>query len=1241
MANRAPMEFSPFLGPDSLRQFLYLSKKLFENHTPRTYGFEDTKGSYYEGTVENWGSEELMESRKLLLNKPSLKNILVENTFDYYFNVQYSGFVNTYDQQSLLCALLRKDVLLSNHTYKLRFDNAYEFSVPRAASSSDPIVKKDRFVITLTPPTLVIDGNTSVTLKLTDVTGATTAYYFHMGVETEDLIDTFEDHMLTTKEINDSMNGYPMIWMSVDVLKTLPDIRFEGNEYGEDEKPLLTIGTDGHDISLVYPFLSLSSEEIDLNNVLIKILPSDTGSFIVDPDYYMMNFEVDVTEIHFCIYNDGNIDVHERPDRELVILYDNENSRLTLHQERFLYWSFREPVQGDYDYDGTTYRNRIYAYIYGTSFNNNLYYDDDVIPRPCLDLHMAEEYAYPTEYLSLNTYSGVHVDVTSDHSDNDVDKKNGIIHDLGDYDGLPRYFKYDENLIDDGKTMNKKIHRAHVEMYSLRDKYNDPYQKATDKPTAAVIVDSGIPQIEYDELTDGLPLTIVFDRENPDDRHFYWDPENPPISGVNVLSEINYVDMYHLGNARIISQASKPKLIYHGNRHFSLYKVGFDPELEYGRVYLVTNDRAEYENNDNCENPKAPSTFARICDIPTKYDQITGIENKSPTFVLDTNYVRTESNYSYDDIDRLLNEQEMEHLLHNGQRYIFDYYTSPDFMTLAEDEYPSWTNLISVIDFNDTTNVTFNFDSGGAINYQEGDLFDFYVGGICIKGKIEEIDNGTIIRVSYMNQVTGEYSGDRPVFFGDYGTINVVMFNAYQTSYPTNAKSGSGEGLHIVITINESYFDTLTRTEDGIIDGVYYFFNDSYDNIFIYEYDKSNNSFENAGQVTGLIEYKNKYDTGRGRKYTLLDTFLYSKMNNKAMVIGTPTVDPWDFFSRNIYNDAEHAPAGEPYLDPTGMTDMSVYLNDDLVDRQDTFYLLKPSYGSVSDYHAMITRFANNAFTDDSRYTNIEYPDFGDLNLSSYYMKSNVLKYTFDENNYTVTIYDPNKSTKKTTRNVSNDVHVVVNEEDITLKDVLIESRFTPQDIFDSQGRLGYNIYSYNEFDTSYRDTLRHTLSEKDRNELIDIITAMNEAAYPLNFEDTGFAFTKDMLIEYIIDNDLFQGPDSVYYTEGPESIYRRQGVKIFAYKGSKGTTPTGGFIDVIEEIYPTRKIGSTNYEINPEYIFRLDDVTDPMTLGGFRMYDGDIDITEMTMLIINSERYIARFINGGVVWVKIQRRND
>ena len=131
MANKVPMEFSPFVGPDSLRAVTHLMKALFENQTPRSYGHEDVEGSYYEGTVENWGAELLTESRKLLLDKPSLKSILIENTFDYYFDVKYSGFVNTYDQQNLLCALLKKDVLLSNRTYKLKFRSSFDTKIKK------------------------------------------------------------------------------------------------------------------------------------------------------------------------------------------------------------------------------------------------------------------------------------------------------------------------------------------------------------------------------------------------------------------------------------------------------------------------------------------------------------------------------------------------------------------------------------------------------------------------------------------------------------------------------------------------------------------------------------------------------------------------------------------------------------------------------------------------------------------------------------------------------------------------------------------------------------------------------------------------------------------------------------------------------------------------------------------------------------------------------------------------------
>lgn len=1263
MANKVPMEFSPFVGPDSLRQFLYLSKKLFENHTPRNYGFEDTKGSYYEGTVENWGAEELMESRKLLLNKPSLKNILIENSFDYYFDVKYSGFVNTYDQQNMLCALLKKDVLLSTHTYKLRFQDAVPFSVPRSNSSSDPEVVRDNFIMTLTPPTLIEDDLNEYTLRLTDVDHSETVYFFHLDVETEDFANELDNNVMVTKEIDNSMQGFPMIWMCVDVLNTFPDINFEGNEYGEDDKPFLTIGTNGHDLSFVYPFISLSSEELDITKVIIKVIPSDTGSFNYNttegedvPDESI--YETDVREIHFCVYAD-EMDVHTRPQYEYVIVYDNENTRLTLHRDPHIIWQLGTPIEGDYDYDGTTYRNRTYAYTYGLFFTSNQSEGGELIPA--FNLHMMSEYLYPTEYLSLNTYAGAHVDVTSDHSDNDVIKKNGIIHKMGDFDGLPRYFKYDEELVSKHKTMNKKIHRAHVEMYALRDKKNDPYQKTTDKPTAGVIVDSGIPQTEYSDLVDDLPITIRFQNANIDERHFIWTDE--PISKTNILSEIVYVDMYHLGNARIFSQRDKKKLIYHGNRHFSLYKTGFDPELEYGRVYIISNDPTKYVNNHASKNPnpKPPRTFARICDIPTEYAQIIGLENLCPTFILDTEYVRTESNYLSTDIDMVWNKRKQEHVIHSGNRYVFDRNNTADYNTIATTDFPNWVYLISYVDLNDSTNVTFTFISATTQGYDIGDEFDFYIGGISVKGRVADTNSGTVTSVLYLNQITGEY--ESTPLFAD-GAMNVLNFPNHEVTYDTNTRSGVGEGLQIVININETYYDSLHKTKDGVLPDTIFFYKDEYDVISIYEYTSS--GFVKKDQVTGLYSYKNSYDTGRSRKYDLLDSFLYVNMTNNENVIESPQVDVWRTYSSHIYN----LPHGDdPVLDPTSQRDLSLYLNMDRVNKQDTYYVLQkllpvpnpsdPDNPIYANENCLITEFTNNAFVNSDRYTDVKYPDFGDVNLSSYFMKSNVFKYTFNSSGVDVQVYDPNASKKKTINQISNDIVLVTNIKPITYKDIFIENRFIDfNSIIDSQGYLLSNVYAYNEYDSSEVDNYRYELSRKTRAELVELIRSINFTAYPLQYEpESPYQFSKDMLIDYIIENRLLWGPEEAPYTSAPQSIYRNKGISIFEYVNTRvldrngnpytdpdtGITakqPTGAFVQVIEEVNPVRRFNGATLSINPEFIFRLDGVM-PSEINGHRMYDGDIDITTKTMLIINADRYIAKITGDNVSWVKIQRRND
>ena len=162
MDSNSAKEFSSFVTPDGLRKTLQLSKNLYDSYTKRNYGYEDINGSQYVGTVENFGSEILIESRKMLMDKPSLRNIFVDNTFDFYFNIEYSGLINPYDQQYMLVAVLEKDVLLSNKEYRIEFHDCVDKYIIRSESwgsydrPTPPKVYGDKFVHTQEPPVLII-----------------------------------------------------------------------------------------------------------------------------------------------------------------------------------------------------------------------------------------------------------------------------------------------------------------------------------------------------------------------------------------------------------------------------------------------------------------------------------------------------------------------------------------------------------------------------------------------------------------------------------------------------------------------------------------------------------------------------------------------------------------------------------------------------------------------------------------------------------------------------------------------------------------------------------------------------------------------------------------------------------------------------------------------------------------------------------------------------------------------------
>jgi hypothetical protein len=150
---------------------------------------------------------------------------------------------------------------------------------------------------------------------------------------------------------------------------------------------------------------------------------------------------------------------------------------------------------------------------------------------------------------------------------------------MGEFDGLPPYFR---------SQIDKTLHRAHIEMYAIRDKLNTyKYEQAAGKKqTTGIIIDSALPQNDIRKPGE-MPIVIYYDIDRLVGRTYTYTRDDPNISKSNNMSEITFTDPYNFGNSKISAHAGEQKFIYHGNRHFSLGLIGFDPETEVGRVYII------------------------------------------------------------------------------------------------------------------------------------------------------------------------------------------------------------------------------------------------------------------------------------------------------------------------------------------------------------------------------------------------------------------------------------------------------------------------------------------------------------------------------------------------------------------------------------------------------------------------------------------------------------------------------
>lgn len=1179
-------KFTPLVTPDSARKVFQLMNRFFDGYTKKDYGRVDINGLQYAGTVDNFGSEIYFESRKMRMNKPPIQSLLTHNDFNFYFNIMYSELIETYDQQSMLVATLKDNVLLTNKKYSIIFSDCIKRNILRAESWGDPTVKKDEFIITNTPPILRItnEDDTYEDITLDASCSFPIEYCFHLNKTNYRLYEYDEDtQTLTVKERSTGTLTYrevnqPLVWLHCKTFDVIPDLGFVNNvdQYGN---PLLVVGTDGHGVSMVYPKTYYDNyppyNPLDGLKWLLKIRSTDTTSF--REGYAPLNESAVIASIEYVRADQP----WNEPVSSVVVSYNNEIANMFLKPGETDTWSYHTPQEGDYDYDGTTYINRTYAYKCIDEFDSR---DPSQSLLPFFLLKFNLDKLNNFDGMFGNAVTGVHLETCSDYSDNGVLKKNGFIHSLGDFDGLPKYFKTLEN---------RTQHRSHVEVYAINEVSNKLNQKAVDKQTAAIIVDSSLPHKDVEEYNDDMEVLIKYDFNY--DGVFYT--EDKALNMKDVKSAMTYVDDETFAEEHLPGRANAPHFIYHGDGIFSLTSSSLNPELEYGRVFIISNDSCLYENNAKTNNPKPERTFARICDIPTSFSQLIHITGVAPTIIVDTSYIHQNASFNEEEQERLVNYLQNRwctdpHYVDRRMTHIGFFEESQNLdMHLPVRSYTPYTKKINL-------NPTIFFSDFGigvsepGHGYEPGDQFTFYLGGILVTGTVVNTFDG------------GAYTIELDV--PDSQRINVANLDDQLTYFKTETISGVGEGLEVLLTVENSVWEEVTtHTSNEALDGLFTLKFDKYGFLWFWEWNPETNHWEQKSQFVGPEITDNKYDfrydinkreTGNVMLYNLLTRHRLSHHQ-----------------SMNEYSEQSEVSISTP-IDQIETFTYPNYVS--------SYYLLDDyptEYGPVGYYR--LTYYTDQRVIDDK--ANTLFPRYNDLNLPYTRNKGTSLEIILNYAQPLFGYYNPIKDTA-TTWDMITPTRLDVSEKPMTVLDVMADKFIT------ETGHMKAPLFKYNEFTTSKEyDQFKNIINSMNRGALITFIKNAYPNAILLQYEGTENAYTEEMLCNYILSN-YYDSP--IYYKKDIQRI-KQINEQAVIFDGDNvipvGEQPTGGYEYLIDIHHPNVRMDNKNYTSEITNIFKLNQDID---LTGFRMIDdNNNDVSRNSLIIMNGEKYV--FVDE---WVKI-----
>jgi hypothetical protein len=997
------MEFTPFMSPDSLRQFYRMNRAFFDSHTKKSYGRTDIEGSQYVGTCENFGNEILMETRKMKMNKPSLKRLRLPNMFEFYFELEHSELINTYDQQNLMCVKLREDALLDNNReYRICLPNPIRKNAYRSKSTSDGNVYRESYMSTTRPVELhirnVTTGETQrIPFNITDRKRSVAAAYnlfqtihvrnlgeteqehyqrflvrqdeFINRVETQieycfflntidsDLIESNTTDGLITKPLTEEMIGRTIFWMMSTSYRNLPFINFQTTDLNGSivNADLLVVGCNGHHKHWAYPVLN------DNLDTYIKVTPffdrfaQECETF--EQEKY--NGSIGIEKIEFLKFPAG-ADPNGVVSPISGFVVDHMEDFVRIHLCEPAEWNFRRAKPGDWDYIDPKQPQECHDSLCkhdGDMISNIIHPDSKVeriIPNrfPGKNNEFVEniDENWVTAWRPLSTFATNVPGINDDECPM-----------------LPAFQVIFNHMFlhDHEVQMGNAVCGIHIGQKSTKD--NGIIKKK------GIVYGLG----DFDGLPEDLDVNVEM---------------------YSIRDELNN-DLQTITDKQVTSL--------------------FLGDGELARCYWISNDDTEYRNNHLVPFPKPECTTAYISDLPTDARGLISIPNIAPTLITDTEYVSQNAPWTNDLQEKIWNElpdrwvrkqvnDEWINILSCDDD--LDYSFPPEKL---EQTHGVRVNLNPIIDLRET-DLRWSVDPNNrGTGYAFGDNFDFYAGGIAVRGIVTSVHaNGGL------NGFTLSFPTD--------ATINMRNLDGAITSFPIFAKpsflskneppwcdcSGGKGGAILLDNPNWSSIDSHNNGE--ILDGLYAFKFDQFDNVWVYTFNLETRRWVIGEQLIGEPYLWNEYEdpkTWEYRKtYTGLmnDISMNKRISEKAFGIGSKyvSIDPTDAIDIN-----SNVPLS---IDINTAVDHSKLIVN--VNRQNSLYSLVSARSDSDEFHRLrrigFNRYWPNAPRETYHpFNDMEYnvgvriqpsnpglniiPRNHGVNLEEYYNRSNMLVYNF------------------------------------------------------------------------------------------------------------------------------------------------------------------------------------------------------------------------------------------------------